>query len=150
MERKERQFSRHGSTAEIASLVVSNVACSPNYLGEDLASFIRDELSSKHSASRASLCSTVSGELVGSKRASVAEATALIVSELNPTTQVDLRRQATVAGRVVVFLTAGVHFTNMPSARCTVGCGYELGPCDCILRLVGVTTSFIPGTLAKD
>jgi carnosine synthase len=37
----------------------------------------------------------------------VAEATALIVSELNPTTQVDLRRQATVAGRVVVFLTAG-------------------------------------------
>eukprot|EP00667_Euglena_gracilis_P004699 EG_transcript_4723 len=95
------EFGRHGSTAEITSLIVSNVKHSP--IPEELSGLLH----AKHPGSRASLCSFVSEQLVGSGRGSVAEMTSLVVSELSPPTEEQLWRQQSVAGSVVVFVTAG-------------------------------------------
>jgi biotin carboxylase len=103
------EYGRPGSTAELTSLIVSNLKQSPaaQQAAEGLPSMLQAEMNGQHSGSRASLCSYVSEQLVGSGRGSVAEMTSLIVSEMNPATEEQLWRQQSVAGSVIVFVSAG-------------------------------------------
>eukprot|EP00667_Euglena_gracilis_P004782 EG_transcript_4807 len=100
------EFHQPGSGAELTS----SFLCSQRFgsaPADDVQGLLRAEMGGKHSASRASACSIVSDQLVGMGRGSAAEVTSLVVNELNEATEQQLWRQQSVAGSVVVFVTAG-------------------------------------------
>eukprot|EP00668_Euglena_longa_P011715 GGOE01014130.1.p1 GENE.GGOE01014130.1~~GGOE01014130.1.p1 ORF type:complete len:597 (+),score=110.91 GGOE01014130.1:83-1792(+) len=100
------EFQQPGSSAELTSSFLSSQRGGPAPV-EDVQGLLRAEMDGKHSASRASACSIVSDHLVEQGRGSAAEVTTLVVNELNEAMEQQLWRQQSVAGSVVVFVTAG-------------------------------------------
>lgn len=99
------EFGQHGSTAEMTSLIITNASHSP--ARAEVAGSLKAEMNARHRGSRASMCSFISEQIVGAGRGSAAEVTSLVVQEMRPATEQQLLRQRSVAGNVVVFITAG-------------------------------------------